>query len=232
MATTPRVDRNQVLAFRLAGHHLDRRLPPGSLLAAAAACGVQDSPPGAAALALHARVAELTPADLDRALAHDKTLLAVWSLRLVPCLVPTADAAVFTAGVLPRDEASLRVAMPGPAATLGRAGISLTQAVERTVAAARELLDGRALPKGELSGKLGSRLPDALTPWCVPAPPAALGARLLPPSDPLLAVRDRDTLLPDRGCSGARGGPSGARAWCWWTAGWSGSGGRASRASA
>ena len=30
------------------------------------------------------------------------------------------------------------------------------------------------------------------------APPAARGVRLLPPSDPYLALRDRNTLLPDR----------------------------------
>jgi winged helix DNA-binding protein len=168
MGAIARIDRDQVIAFRLAGHHLDRRLPPGSLVVAAAACGVQDTPPGAAALALCARVAELAPADIDRALAEDRTLLVVWSLRLAPCLVPTADAAVFTAGVLPRDEASLRVAMPGPAATLGRAGATLTEAVERTVAAARDVLDGRALTKGELSGEVSSRLRDELTPWCEP----------------------------------------------------------------
>jgi hypothetical protein len=314
MGTTPRAGRDRVLAFRLAGHHLDRRLPPGSLLEAAAACGVQDSPPGSAALALHARVGELAPADVDRALAQDRTLLAVWSLRLAPCLVPTVDTAVFTAGVLPGDEASLRAAMPGPAAALGRVGVTLTEAVEATVAAAREVLDGRELTKGELSGEVSSRLPDALTPWCEPcqahhvpetvfralgphgvaclaprtgntavlvrtdqwldaatpaardpelaraelvrhylrcygpstpghlakwagigsadarrswrlvepelaevtlegggrawlleadgarlaSPPAARGVRLLPPSDPYLALRDRDTLLPDR----------------------------------
>src|SRR5436190_1469394 len=40
------------MAFRLAGHHLDRRLGLGDLAAAAGACRLQDTPPGLAAEAL------------------------------------------------------------------------------------------------------------------------------------------------------------------------------------
>lgn len=36
----------QVRRYRLRGHHLDRKLPPEGLLAAAGACVVQNSPPG------------------------------------------------------------------------------------------------------------------------------------------------------------------------------------------
>lgn len=64
MTALPGVDRPQVLAFRLAGHGLARRLtgvsPCGGgvtpLLEAAARCGLQDTPPGSAELALGARV--------------------------------------------------------------------------------------------------------------------------------------------------------------------------------
>ena len=44
----------RVRAFRLARHHLARRLP-GDRVADAAVVGLQDTPPGAAALALCAR---------------------------------------------------------------------------------------------------------------------------------------------------------------------------------
>src|SRR5918999_2329851 len=70
-----RVYRTQVVAFRLSGHNLHARLPPGSIVEAAAACGIQDTPPGSAALALHARVTGLTADAVDPALTVDKTLL-------------------------------------------------------------------------------------------------------------------------------------------------------------
>ncbi|MDQ3769192.1 MAG: hypothetical protein M3370_06925 [Actinomycetota bacterium] len=46
------VEREQALAFRLAGQHLHERTDP---LGAVAACGLQDYPPGWAAVALYAR---------------------------------------------------------------------------------------------------------------------------------------------------------------------------------
>ena len=48
-------DREQVLAFRLSSHHRTHRLPGTGLLEAAAVCGLQETPPGSAALALQAR---------------------------------------------------------------------------------------------------------------------------------------------------------------------------------
>lgn len=82
------VGRDQVLAFRLNGHHLAQRLPEGSLLVAAGACGVQNSPPGSAALALHARVDGLTPEQLDQAVDVDKRLLQSWCMRGAPYFSP------------------------------------------------------------------------------------------------------------------------------------------------
>jgi hypothetical protein len=38
----PPIDHQRILAFRLASHHLTERLGPGSLVAAAAACGIQE----------------------------------------------------------------------------------------------------------------------------------------------------------------------------------------------
>ena len=46
----------QIRAFRLRAHHLDRKLPPGALEAAASVCGFQNSPPGAWETALWNRV--------------------------------------------------------------------------------------------------------------------------------------------------------------------------------
>lgn len=46
---------DEIIASRLRAHHLDERLSYNSLLDAAGACGIQNSPPGSALTALHAR---------------------------------------------------------------------------------------------------------------------------------------------------------------------------------
>jgi hypothetical protein len=149
--------REQALAFRLASHHLAVRLPPGSLLAAAGACGIQDSPPGSTALALHARVSRLQPEDVARTLA-DRTLLMAMSFRGAPLIFPTADADVFTAGVLPDDEESLRFFIQGARPGLDKVGMSATELVDLTATAMVTALDGRALTKDELGVEIGNRI--------------------------------------------------------------------------
>ena len=49
---------DEIIAFRLRAHHLDERLSHNSLLDAAGPCGIQNSPPGSALTALHARGAD------------------------------------------------------------------------------------------------------------------------------------------------------------------------------
>src|SRR5919198_2686147 len=120
--TVRRADRDQALAFRLAGHHLVERRPLGQLVDVAGACGIRNTPPGSAVLALNARVADLTPAALDDAPVEDKTLVEVLAMRSSPLLVPTRDVAVFTLGALPADEDSLRKALAHHAAALTWAG--------------------------------------------------------------------------------------------------------------
>lgn len=154
----------QVLAFRLYSQNLAARLPTGSLIQAAGACGVQDTPPGSAALALHARLEDLTPEDLRRAVEGEKSLLRAWSLRGAPYLFPTSDASVFTLGVLPEDEESLRTFILGVVPTLEEAGIRATQLVERTALATEAVLDGRQLTKDQLGAEVARRLESRLKP--------------------------------------------------------------------
>ena len=91
------VTREQARAFRLRRHHLDRPLPSGGLVEAAAGCGVQNSPPGAWETALWNRVEGVTLPQLEQALYGEKTLLQAWSIRGVPLIFPTVDAGVFLA---------------------------------------------------------------------------------------------------------------------------------------
>ena len=158
MSVLLHADGDQVLAFRLASHNLSKRLPPGSLLEAAAACGLQNTPPGSAALALNARVSKLTPAEIDRAIEVDMSLIQTSSLLTSPHIFPTQDLRVFTTGLLPNGEESLRFFILGPNQALDLAGIGATEIVERTATELLEVLDGRILTFRQLSAELTERV--------------------------------------------------------------------------
>jgi len=182
-----KLSREQALAFRLASHHLDRRRPPADLLPVVGACGIQNSPPGSALLALHARLAEVTPARLASALETDKTLLQMWSLRQSPYIFPTQDAALFTSGLVPLDEPALRYFIRGAWELLDKLGWSAGELVERTRPGLRLLLDGPSLPFRTLSTQLtdwlaGNLSPAELSIWQSPsgfAPGQRLGEALV-----------------------------------------------------
>ena len=188
-------DRERVLAFRLASHNLARRLPSDSLIEVSSACGIQNTPPGSAALALHARVDGLTPEEVGSALVEEKTLLQVWSLRQSPYAFPTRDAAVFTTGLMPEDEEGLRFFMQGFVPVLEKVGMSATEAVELTAAALRDALDGRVLSKRELGAELAKRLPGKLGPWLEPDAFSRFGATLVRP----VALQGLFCFAPRRG---------------------------------
>lgn len=151
-------DLHQVNAFRMAGHNLSARLPAGSLLDVAGACGAQNTPPGSALLSLHARVSGLTRGEFERALYGDRSLLQAWSLRAAPTIFPTADRAVFTAGLLPVDDASICAYVGGVEPALEKTGIRAVDAVELLAEALLDALDGRALAKDALGVELAARV--------------------------------------------------------------------------
>lgn len=157
------VTREQVTAFRLRRHNLARRLPAGSLVEAAAICGVQNSPPGAALVAFHARVEGVPAAALDDALAQ-RSLVQLWSVRAAPLFVPVTEAAVFTTGLLPEGEDDVRFLIRGAWEHLDRLSLPATELVERVAAALPALLDGRELTKDELGAGLSRALEGSLPP--------------------------------------------------------------------
>ena len=156
----PALDRPQIVAFRLERHHLSRRLPAGSLVDAAATCGIQETPIRTAVLALHARVEDVTVAAVDRALKRDKTLLTIWALRGAPYIVPTQEAALFTTGALPVGEDSWRTFFGGWATSLSERELSLSALAQRAGEAAFEALDGRELPVEDLRQEIARRMPE------------------------------------------------------------------------
>lgn len=158
MPVAARVSKDDVIAFRLRAHNLAERLGADGLLAAADRCGIQDSPPGSALLALHARVRDLTPQHLADAVAEQKSLLQTWSMRGAPFCFPSAAAAVFTTGVLPPSEEALRHFIPGVQPALDSLGIGLTEAVGLIGAEVGAVLSERRLAIAELGAQIAERV--------------------------------------------------------------------------
>lgn len=149
------VEPDQALAFRLAGHHLHERTDP---LTAIAACGIQEYPPGWAAVALHARTdGEPDPGEV----------VLVNAMRGSPYLVPRADMAVFTTALVPADDDGFK-ALIGPAVAkeVVEAGFTPRGALELVAEAARDALAGGPLGRDDFHQALRERLPDGLLPWC------------------------------------------------------------------
>ena len=158
MPVADKVSRSDVIAFRLNAHHLIERLDESGLLDAAGRCGIQNSPPGSALLALHARVRNITQERVREAVAEEKSLLQTWCMRGSPFYFPAADAPVFTIGVLPPTEEAMLHFIVGVEQTLGKLGISLTEAVELTGAEIHDVLSGRQLAINELGADLAKRI--------------------------------------------------------------------------
>jgi len=89
-------DLARVRNFRAGATHLAGRLPAGAYHLAAYG-GLQDSAPRAALLALHARLAGVSPASWE-----DAALVQIW-FRYADYVIPKVDFGVFTLGALPRD---------------------------------------------------------------------------------------------------------------------------------
>lgn len=157
-----RFERETVIAFRLASHHLDVRLGEGDLLTAAGACGIQNTPPGSALLALDARVDGIEAEAVARTV-EDRSMLLTWSMRGAPYLFPTVDADVYTTGVLPPTERASRHFVPGVEQAVDRLGLTLTESVDLVAAATREVLPGRQLAIDELGAEVAELVAPRLT---------------------------------------------------------------------
>ncbi|WP_210491695.1 crosslink repair DNA glycosylase YcaQ family protein [Patulibacter sp. SYSU D01012] len=151
--------RERVLAFRVAGHHLDAPTDPAT---AVAACGLQEYPPGHAEVALHARAGDVAADDPVR-----RTWATVNAMRGAPYVVPRADVAVFTRALVPERDADLKgLVGSGPARELADAGVAVREALERVAAAARDGLADGPLDRDAFHQALRERLPPELLPWC------------------------------------------------------------------
>ncbi len=149
------VSADQALAFRVAGHHLDRRVGAAE---AVAAIGLQEYPPGWGALAaLRARSTDPLPRDT----------VTVNAFRGSPYVVPRADARVFTAALVPEDEAGLKALVGSASAKeVIDEGYEVGEALTLVASAAREGLASGPLDRDAFHQAMRERLPDGLLPWC------------------------------------------------------------------
>ncbi|WP_026909586.1 DNA glycosylase AlkZ-like family protein [Patulibacter minatonensis] len=153
------VSREQALAFRVAGHHLDAPVDP---LTAVAACGLQEFPPGHARVALHARAGAVE----DDAPVWDD-LVTVNAMRGSPYVVPRADLAVFTTALVPEEDEDLSGLIGSAVAKgLADAGHEVPEALDLVATAARDGLAGGPLDRDAFHQALRERLPESLLPWC------------------------------------------------------------------
>jgi Winged helix DNA-binding domain len=155
MSGAMRVTREQALAFRLARHHLTKRLSPGRMKSAAVV-GLQDTPPGTAGLALAAR-ADVAPEALDE-------LVLVPSIRGAPLALAEEDLAVFTAGLDPPDEEAAKAVVGNAWKSLD--GITAMEALDRVSEAVHDSLRDGPLPRDDFHQALRERLPKELLWWC------------------------------------------------------------------
>lgn len=138
--------REQVLAFRLARHHVGERVPDA---ATAAFPALQDTPPGSAGAALAAR-ADVGPEALDE-------LVVVTSLRGAATAVALEDLALFTTGLEPADEAEARHLTGNAYKTLEKH--SAMEALDVASEAVRDVLADGPHVKSEFHRQLTARVP-------------------------------------------------------------------------
>jgi hypothetical protein len=152
------MDRKQILAFRLASHNLNRRMGVRSLTNVAGACGIQETPTSSAAVALLARVTNLTPKALNQALLADRTLITLWAMRGTPYLVPAKDLWAFSIGALPLDGSSFRTSLGGWSDALEAAGLDPFETLRSMRSGAEAILDGRTMNVNELRDRIYARV--------------------------------------------------------------------------
>lgn len=160
------LDRRQVVAQRVAAHHLDRRRGRDDWRPVAGVAGVRRTKQTAASFA--ARLEDASGARLAAAV-EDRTLVATFGPRGAVHLVPPDDFEVFTLGALPSDEPSLGGAIKPFMGALRAAGMAATDALQRVVDAAVEVLNeagGGPMPKAELAHAVTARVPAVLRPPC------------------------------------------------------------------
>lgn len=159
------MDREQVLAFRLARHGLDRRRRIS--LAEAAACPASDFQRDSALMALAARAQSVSRKGFAEAVDSGEVVLGL-NLRAALHACSPDEASLFGRAAISDDDDELgRQLGDGAMKGLKKAGIAPTAALAEVADATREALKGgAAYDRTGLHEELRSRVRDELLPWC------------------------------------------------------------------
>ena len=155
--------RGQVLGFRLRGAQLHARTP--DLNAAVTEVGLPDFPPGAAAQALAPRLSHPDADSLETAFA-ERALVRLRAMRGAPVVVPTPEAELFAAAVLPPDEKAMRAFLRPATKSIDAARMTALDAVALVTEETERLLQSEPLDRDQLHAQLRRRLPKGLLPKC------------------------------------------------------------------
>jgi hypothetical protein len=140
----------QVRRWRVARHHLDRRVPKRQLVEVVSqVCGLQAQVQSAAELQLWARVEGVTVEDVRQALWERRTLVRTWAQRGTLHLHAAADWPVYAAALGTHDRW-------WKGAWLRMIGMSAEE-LRRTLDAIRDSLGARPLTREQLADKVAAR---------------------------------------------------------------------------
>jgi hypothetical protein len=185
MAATPppaRLRWDQVMAWRAARHHLDERAPAKAMLEVAGQiAGLHAQVLSSAELTLAARVEDLEPDAVRRALWSERSLVKTWAMRGTLHLLPAAELPLWQAArstVRPWETGAWQRGFGVTLAELGRLNDAVAQALDGQLLTREELADR----VGELTGskRLGDKLRESWGALLKPA--AALGLICFAPS--------------------------------------------------
>jgi hypothetical protein len=141
------LDWDQVVSWRLRRHHLDRRAPRAQALGVVAEIGgLHAQVMSSAGLTLWARVDELQPDAVRRALWEDRSLVKTWAMRGTLHLLPADELPLWQAALSTRGHYLRPV-------WLRNFGVTRQQ-LEQLIAAVAEALDGRVLTREELADEV------------------------------------------------------------------------------
>jgi winged helix DNA-binding protein len=159
------MEREEALARRLAAQQLDRPLADRPTTDAAVLdLGVQDTGRDGASWALANRG---VPVASPAALAADRDLVLVWSLRGAPHHYRRRDLAGVLDATTPYSDADARKRTLDASRPLTAAGVGMLEALGVVARTMHEVVDRPTL-KGELSRALTARLPEPYLRWCNP----------------------------------------------------------------
>lgn len=179
------VDRQQVLAYRIAAHGLHRDVTDPAKLAVLD-LGVQDVVArDTASLALAARVPGVLTAE---ELTDDARFTLGWSLRGAPHYHRSADFPGLASALFPLDDADASARLTWQRADIEQAGMPGLEVIRTAARGLRKVVD-RTMTKGTASEAVTKILPAGLSRWCRRCGATHIHDQLMRVATPLAGIR-------------------------------------------